>query len=58
MGGRAAAGAFTATEPVVIVWGEIPGFEDQPPWEGTLGGIPFRGTFDEFRGWTILINAR
>ncbi len=50
-------GGFVATEPIVIVWGEIPGFDDQPPWQGTVDGIAFRGTFDEVRGWTILVNA-
>lgn len=55
--GCGSTGGFVAIEPIPVVWQVHPVAEGQEPWQGTVGGIDFRGTHDETRGWMIVINA-
>ena len=59
--GCASKGGYVATDPIPIVWQDIPEDTGGPGWQGTVGpglaGIPFRGTFDPVLGWRIELLA-
>jgi hypothetical protein len=55
--GCANVGGVVVTELIPIVWQTQPSGDDRGDWQGTVGEIPFRGTYDQARGWVIEIRA-
>jgi hypothetical protein len=55
--GCGSTGGTIVTDLIPVVWRGFAADGGGPPWQGTVDGIPFRGTYDQARGWTIYINA-
>jgi hypothetical protein len=49
-------GGAVLTELLPIVWVQLPSSPGVPPWDGSIGGVPFRATHDA-EGWHIELNA-
>jgi hypothetical protein len=49
-------GGAVVTDLLPITWGPQPSWAGAPPWDGNIGGIPFRAAYDA-KGWHIELNA-
>jgi hypothetical protein len=55
--GCAGSGGVLATDPIPVVWQSAPSEVGGADVQGTVNGIPFRGTYDATTGWQVEIFA-